>query len=491
MSFTEAKRLLSGKESASFAGFREKNSEEDSLQVVFFTALIIIMMKTGFTRFRSMVVSSKFAPLWLRRWMCQLLLRDMLGTTGEFVGDLREFRSGLPVRYGWVGGVIEEIAISSSEPEVEDRNAMLDRVFLTSLIHCRHSIKEFFGSLKIPLTSIFALCIILPIIIASMLPLIDLNAGSELGSNLEPQPPETILTVSWLKPSVLLSMITLAFPIICAFATASLLKRARNILHHLENKIIDARTLACLILLLAFLIITGMSLDVNVSIIVILCSGLVFGLIFDKFDLCGPRGRYLSNRFQSPTFLNEASSRIRKGEHPVRALSLSADRNPEKGAIFWSYIAQSAQGKNDGAIADFLLESSSKNPLIASDIMRSMASHFTEIEMVRNDSRIELKSIGQSITVASILLCPFVLGLIAGMSDLAVIRGSFESSPIALQEVFAVLVVEMAFVGGLVNITFFLDSYKQKKSRWMLLSTMCISVVIFLVSREISAFIFF
>lgn len=449
------------------------------------------MIKTGFTRFHSLVESSKFAPQWLRRQISILLAKQLLGSSNDPIEGFTDIENRSPEKYGWIRCILEEIFISCSEPVVVERNAMLDRIFGTALVYCRHSIREFFGSLRIPLTSIFAICIVLPIIIASMLPLIDISAGTEIETSSESQTAEPIGDSSFLSSTVLLSIVILALPIVCAVATGNLLGRASKLLPRSDTRFFNARILAYLLLAVAVLVTVGMLLDIHLSVPIILGSGVLFGLIFEMYGPSGVGNHDIDDIFQDPSFLNEVSSRIRHGEHHVRALSLSAGCAHVKSNILWPHIAPSGHEKTDRTISKFLLESARKDPVIASEIMRGMASHFTEIEMIRNDSRIELRSIGQSITVASVLLCPFVLGLIAGLSDLTIIRSSFEGAPLVLQEVFAVLVIEMALVGGLVNVAFFSKPNGKKISSRTPLFALFVSAVIFLVSREISDIIFF
>ena len=470
-----------------------RHEREDSFQAILFIALLIVMIRTGYTRFHALLESSKFAPSWLRRQLNKILIGEILGQNGSFVKAIADIRNCFPVRYNWIRFILEEIFVSASERNASERNARLDRIFGTALVYCRHSIKEFFGGLRVPLTSIFAICIILPILVASMLPLIDISAGAEIGAGSTSDTLKQSHEISFFSPTFLLSVIILAFPMVCAIATGNLIDRASEFLQYSDKRSINARMLIFLLFTVAGLIIMGILLDIDLSVPFILGTGILFCLFSEMYN----RSRRITvlnidEIFQEPSFLNEVSSRIGHGEHHVKAFSLASGGTRISWAILWSYLAPVNHKNIDKrTISKFLMESAHRDPEITSEIMRGLSSHFTEIKIIKDDSKIELRSVGQSITVASILLCPFVLGLVGGLSELEIIRGSYGGTPLAMQEVFAVLVVEMAFVGGLVNFAFFSNPNKRKIALETPVVALSIAAAIFLVSRGISEFIFF
>ena len=408
-------------------------------------ALINVMLKAGMPYHRALSDSRAIAEGGQRKLIDRILCGALMGKYGSLEQAIDAETDSLPKELLWFGRTLREYTLAGSEGGRASREEMLDRAFSSALDSCRQSLREAASGLRVPVSMIFALGIVLPIILATMIPLWGsaytdgvssgyAGAWSEIQA---PEGPEMSMAV--------LSIPTLLFPVICLLASSRILGK---------GDLASECNMRSATGIMVFLVAMGVSTFVAIFLIGVDIEPFIFLLIAAPVAMLagsclltagdiGPA----KDRYERPSMLNAISARLSSGEHFVRALIAASDDREEKRRAFWDAMAG---GNDDGEALGFktiglIARTARSDSCLAADMLRQVARHLNDLGAIRDETRFELRPIAQSVLVATVLLSPFVLGIAAGFDSIGSLAGG--AGHHSIENLFVVFSAEMALVG--------------------------------------------
>lgn len=404
-------------------------------------ALMGVMLKANLPYHSALASSRGIAKGAHRRLVDRVFRGTLLGTYSSLGRAIEAEAEELPRELAWVGRTLKEYMICGSEPEQSRKEEMLDRAFSTALDSCRQSMKESVSGLKVPVSTIFALGIVLPIVLATMLPL--WGAAYADGFTQEFSSAGADGPTSAAFPDYALAAPILLFPALCLIASAHVLSKGEFAPYRGGSRQI--------LLLLAFFGIMGASafavlfaarLDIDTPIFA--AAAVPASMLAGKALDIGKEVEE-DSMYDHPSELNSIPSRLMSGEHFVRAVAMASEDRSEKRAIFWRAIgtasSQEAEHGFDEGMLGLISETAKSDSCLAAQMLRQVARHLNDLGLVRMEMRFDLRPIAQSVLVATVFLSPFVLGIAAGFDSI----GMTTASPVG--NLFVVFVAEMVIAG--------------------------------------------
>jgi len=429
-----------------------RNKMDNSIDEVRALGLLTVCLKAGIPFYASSILVYRSAKGKMPHLFERALRKTTLGSSESLEKAIEEEASGLSGEEEGIARYLNEFIRCSGEPDADLRNRLLDRALDGAMESCRKSLKEMVSSLRVPFSTIFAMGIVLPIVVATILPLWGLVSTSNMfDSYYSDSAPFTSVEKDTIPPIILIGIVSiLCFPITCVLSVDWIMKNRGQIWNKSMRD--SAR------ILLALFVCLGAA-TVLVSIIaretvhfwifagILLTMGILIGRYLVKYN----RSCTSKDTFLRASILNSISARISQGEHFVRAVALS-DIDRETGRrLFWKSIFPVAR-RYDGDERDdtwqLIAEASEQDPAISAKMLRQISSHLSDLDMIESEMRNDLRPLAQSALVATIVLCPFVLGMVGGFDSIHPvandIRGGFE----AFEFVFAAFVFETAIIGA-------------------------------------------
>lgn len=467
-----------------------------SLDLIRMLALVMVMLKAGLPFHRAMISARCFAKGTFIQFMDRALRKTVLGGSSSLEQAIEEESKALPLKLKWASRALKEFITAAEEPNDQTKETILDRIFSTALNSCRQSLKESLGGLRIPVTTIFALGIVLPIVIATMLPLWNLVSPGGLSQEfsvapdlLENSNSETSLVFNFATISILL------FPFICVYCTHYLL-RNRVSISSLDIPYLTHHIVIFFALFGGFFFLIVHLLELRISFWILVLVALFFVVIIDlRWKRCSSRSSINAESLNNSSAFNLISYRLTIGEHFARAAALTNRESSDAKDFLWASMQPRIVSKNDnrpqGAeMLSLISEASDKNPQLAAQMLRHLARHFNDLSSIEFESRIELKPITQSVSAATIFLSPFVLGLLSGFDYLGLFAADQNQSFQMLESLFLVFIVEMSIVGLWFNEYIGFSKDFNKKNIMKLSIAVAISIIVFLISRSFSTALF-
>ncbi|MEM2839352.1 MAG: hypothetical protein QXE18_04605 [Thermoplasmata archaeon] len=428
--------------------FKADNEAEDGpLEYARAIGLMTVCLQADMPLAESVIISWQNSKGAIRRILDRSLRRAAMGGAVSLEESIEQDARNLPKGAEWASDALIEFLKSADEADRNQKRTSIEKAHENSLASCRQAIRDDTSSLRVPFNTIFAMGIVLPIIVATILPLwgmvsIDIS-GWEHGARVEravgfgQSSIDTVTLIGGLS--------ILMFPIVCIISTGRLIGNRELISN--EMLIRNARrllfsfiflgALALVIMLsspgsLGFLLVTGI-----LVIIVILANRLL--LEAGSAEIAG-------DNLCSPFALNSICGRLSQGDHFVRAVLLSV-RNSRLGrALFMNTLAKNDRGCDLGAY-HLIQEASERDPRIAAKVFRQFSSHLSELGRIENEMRNDLRPIAQSAMVATLVLCPFVLGIVAGFNSFGYLSEKESDGDMQIRVAFMVFVIEMSLTG--------------------------------------------
>ena len=428
--------------------------EDDSpLESIRALALMKVMLRAGFPFHRAVASAMGMAGGRLRRALDQALRGVLLGGSPSLEKALEDEVRPFPRDAQWVAGTLREYMLCDSEPETEQRGEHLDRAFDSALESCRQALKEKVSGLRVPVSAIFALGIVLPIVIATMVPLWGMVGsdaltrefhGGAYGSGVEG-------AEAGAGASYLMATPVLAFPAACLLASLHIL-RSKEFVSNAASKASVALIAAffCAMGTLTFILLFVLHLDPPAPLFA--AAVIPFIYLLDRRLRDDERTAKEESIYARPSVLNGISAMLGAGEHLVRAVAKASPNSKEASKIFWFYalpragIPQGNRGFDDEMVA-LISEATKRDPRLAATVLRQVSRHLNDLATIEAEVRFELKPIAQSILVTTVLLAPFVLGIAAGFGALSSLAGDGGVSPSCLADLFVSFIAEMVVVG--------------------------------------------
>jgi len=418
-----------------------------SMSAIRALALMNVMLKAGLPFHRALASSRGIAKGAHRRLIDRAFRRTLLGDCPSIEKAIERETEGLPKELVWIGRTLREYMLCSSEMERARREEMLDRAFSSALDSCRHSLRESVSGLRVPVSTIFALGIVLPIVLATMLPLWGAAYSDGLAQGLELAAGGGEEGGSGLAaPLYALAAPILLFPALCLIASTRVLFD--------EELAPDRGAGGNSSRILSFFALLGASsffvlfvLELEVDPFAFLALTIPASMLAARFLEAGGHCGKEDSMYDHPSELNAISARLLSGEHFVRAVAVASEDRSEKRRMFWQAMGPAASecgeaGGFNGEMVNLISEAAKSDSGLAAQILRQVARHLNDLGTVRSEIRFELRPIAQSVMVATVFLSPFVLGIAAGFGS---IGADSEGAPV--EDLFIVFIVEMVIAG--------------------------------------------
>lgn len=430
-----------------------KKQDESPLAAIRALALINVMLKAGIPFHKALASSRMIAEGALRESLDGAFRNALLGRCPSIARAIEDEIGRFPPAIHWVARTIREFMLCSAEPDDPRKEELLDRSFTAALDSCRQSIRESISGLRVPVSAIFALGIVLPIVIATMIPLwgmayTDTLRNDFYGHDVDVQsdPGHAGGMSDYMSAAPILM-----FPMLCLLITDHVLSDKEFISGRsmrssmLRIVTIDAAIGAATLLIL--LLIGRMA-----SIWAFIGIGILSMALASRFLAKESESMRLESIYSRPSVLNSISSRLNSGEHFVRAVALSSGNSKEGRRIFWSAMrGEAARPGEERPFGDEMVhlisEASRKDCGLAAQILRQVSRHLNELASIEAEARFELKPIAQSVLVATIFLSPFVLGIAAGFGSLGSLAHPGTDSSYIIEGLFVAFIAEMVVAG--------------------------------------------
>jgi hypothetical protein len=430
---------------------KPRGKEGSALDSIRALALINVMLKARLPFHRAIASARGIARGRMHEALDGALKRTLLGGTPSLERALEDELRRLPRGLGWISSSLREFMLCNSEPEDGQKDEHLDRAFGSALESCRQALRETVSGLRVPVSAIFALGIVLPIVIATMVPLWGMASSEALTHDLGSAVEAEAGGLEGGGPSYLLAVPILAFPALCLLSALFMLRGKEFVSNNApkgsEIKILAFfGALAVMTLLLLFL------LDLDIPPVVFAISILPCAYLVNRGLRADEGAAVHESVYSSPSVLNEISAMLGSGEHLVRAVARASPGSKEAADAFWLYATPGARGRRSDTRFDdemilLISESSKRDPRLAANVLRQVSRHLSDLSAIEAEVRFELKPIAQSVLVATIVLAPFVLGIAGGFGSLGSLAEEGSVSPSGLADLFIAFVAEMAIVG--------------------------------------------
>ena len=390
---------------------------------------------------------------------------------------------------------IYNILSASKESSNDTRRASLRRASELVLTGTRQMVEEFSASLGMPATVLFALGILLPMIIGSLLPMISMG-GFDFGADAQIQD-------DWL-PSFGISVIlmNIIFPAFAFFYARSILGRRPGIhSFSMETSGLNIKRRLPVALFIAIITI-GLSwvsgnylsfwgIEWSISALIALP-----GLALAMGSLLGS-DNYQKDKIlelekledQMPDMLFQLGSRLTEGKAIERALedvALSMD-GTESGnflARLISSLRRSGMGLEEllfsaesgiltkhpsrklRATMKLVVEASEKNPEIAGAMLMSMSNHMRELANTDKDMRVKLRSTIDSMKNTALLFAPLIMGVTVGLYRLLSQTFGEMNSTQSMPESYFIMVMGLYLLMTVAIIISFCSGIENGRGKW-------------------------
>lgn len=426
----------------------------------------------------------------IRKLLERAIRKAALGGARSLEEAIEHEAKDLPDRIRWISQPIIDFIQSTDEPDEHQRHALIEKAHESSLASCRQAIREDTSTLRVPFSTIFAMGIVLPIIVATILPLWGMVSQDDLGweygstgrsmATPLPKTPDEITLIGGIT--------ILAFPLVCIVATNSLVNNRELISNPMLNGLGSK-------MLFLFGILGALSLAIMLLFHAPLSFWVVIGALMITSFLAHrlfktPKSQIgTTYRAESPSEMSSICGRLVMGEHPLRAILLSSRDSRSSQKLFKNALFTIGKKRDTGAFR-LVEEASKKDPRIAARVFRQFSSHLIELGRIEDELRNELRPIAQSALVATLVLCPFVLGIVAGFNSIGQFSGNMPDDKFWIRTIFAVFVLEMALTGYWLAICLSPDGKGMPKRLLSPRIVAVLSILIFLASLEVSCWVF-
>ncbi|MDH4123687.1 MAG: hypothetical protein OEV21_06365 [Thermoplasmata archaeon] len=432
-------------------GHEEEQDRISDLDMIRAIALFNVSLRVGLPVQKALMLAYRTSKGRLNSAFGRVLRKAATGQCEDLDRAISDTCKELPKRLDWAVRAVDDHLVSLSESDEAIRDNLLEYSFISALDSCRQSIREAISGLRVPVSTIFALGMILPIVLATILPLwgfVSYDLGMESMYAFGSPDSGIFLGRTWAQS--LSSIAILMFPIICLIVSRHFLSSKEFLTK--EGDRIDALLVAmgCIIFLsLVFLAIN----DSDFSLIVFMAMALLLIALSEKFSKkeynAGDNGMVAYD----PATLDRISARIELGEHYARAMACSDKETNHSSRMFWRAVLPVSSiapciSEFENATEQLIVESSTQDPKLSARTLRQLARHMNELRRIELEARLELKPIIQSIAIATVILSPFVLGIVSGFDTAQAILNPDSGSGPGFQILFAAFIVEMTLLGS-------------------------------------------
>ncbi|HUW43313.1 MAG TPA: hypothetical protein VMW02_03655 [Thermoplasmata archaeon] len=430
---------------------KPRGDEDSALDGIRALALINVMLRAQLPFHRAIASARSIAKGRMREALDGALRRTLLGASSSLERALEEELRNLPRRLRWISISLREYMLCNSEPENDQREEHLDRAFGSALESCRQALKETVSGLRVPVSAIFALGIVLPIVIATMVPLWGMASSEALthgfGSSLDAKASGS----DGGGLSFLIAAPILAFPALCLLSSLFML-RGKEFVSDSASKAPEVKILAFFCALGAVTLLILFLLDIDIPPLVFIALILPCAYFVNRGLRSDESAARQESIYARPSVLNEISAMLGSGEHLVRAVAKASPDSKEAADAFWLYaLPRTQETGHDSEFDDEMImlisESSKRDPRLAANVLRQVSRHLSDLSAIEAEIRFELKPIAQSVLVTTIVLAPFVLGIAGGFGSFGSLAGKGSVSFSSLTDLFAAFIAEMAIVG--------------------------------------------
>ncbi len=390
---------------------------------------------------------------------------------------------------------IYNILSASKESSNDTMRASLRRASELVLTGTRQRVEEFSASLGMPATVLFALGILLPMIIGSLLPMVSMG-GFDFGENAQVQD-------DWL-PSFAMSVIlmNLVFPAFAFFYARSILGRRPGI-HSFAMETGDSNfkrrfPVALFIVIVSIGIswvfgnyMTFWGIEWSISALIVLPGvALAIGYLLGSDGYKKDSVHELEKlEDQMPDMLFQLGSRLTEGKAIERALEDVAQSmdGTEVGNFLSKLIGKlrrSGMGLEEllfsgesgiltnhpsrklKATMRLVIESSEKNPEIAGTMLMSMSNHMRELANTDKDMRVKLRSTIESMRSTALFFAPVIMGVTVGLYRLLSQTFGEMNGAQAMPESYFIMVMGLYLLMTVAIIISFCSGIENGKGKW-------------------------
>ena len=432
------------KERALKAGKEPKDSPLECARAL---GLLTVCLQAEMSLAESVIISWQNSKGTIRRILEHSLRRAAMGGAKSLEESLEQDARNMSKRIGWASEALIGFLRSADETDSNQRRALIEKAHENSLASCRQAIKDDTSSLRVPFSTIFAMGIVLPIIIATILPLWGMVSIDSSGWGYSTQGERAIGLEQSSTDAVTLigGLAILTFPIVCIIATDRLIMNRELISNPMliRNAV---RLLFAFISLGAFALIIMLLPGGSLSFLLVLGILLIVALLANRLIFVAESAETAQDQLYGSSALNSICGRLSQGDHFVRALLLSV-RNSRLGReLLGNALVKSDRERDLGAF-QLVEEASERDPRIAAKVFRQFSSHLSELGRIENEMRNDLRPIAQSAMVATIVLCPFVLGIVAGFNSFGYVSDKDDDGGMRIRVAFMVFITDMALTG--------------------------------------------
>ena len=427
----------------------------------------------------------------LRTLMWKIQTREY-ASTEEALADYAMELEGLNEE---LRSAIYNILSASKESSRDTMRASLRRASELVLTGTRQMVEEFSASLAMPATVLFALGILLPMIIGSLLPMISMG-GFDFASDAPVQD-------DWL-PSFGISVIlmNIIFPAFAFFYARSILARRPGIhSFSMESEKTNFKRRLPVALFIAIVSIglswvSGSYLsfwDIEWSISALIALP---GLALAMGYLLGSDGYQKDNILelekledQMPDMLFQLGSRLTEGKAIERALEdVALSMDGTESGIFLSRVISSLRRSGMGleellfsaesgiltkhpsrklrATMKLIVEASEKNPEIAGTMLMSMSNHMRELANTDKDMRLKLRSTIDSMKNTALLFAPIIMGVTVGLYRLLSQTFGEMNGAQSMPEPYFIMVMGLYLLMTVAIIVAFCSGIENGRGKW-------------------------
>lgn len=453
--------------------------------------LLTVCFRAGMSLSESVIVVWRNSKGDIRKLLEQALRKAALGCAKSLVETLEESSKNLPKRSEWASQPLIDLLRAESEPDAEQKYLIIEKAHESALRACRYSIKDDASSLKVPFSTIFAMGIVLPIIVATILPLWGMVSEEDIGTQTALLINDRRAIETGIQPDMALAgwLIILSFPALCVLSANHLIMN-REIISSMEMGALANRLLIAFIFLIAIALLTVSFFDGSIAFLLIMGAMIFLCVLTRRLLPKRSTKEQIGDYSHSPSALGSICGRLSQGEHIVRAILLSM-KNTQSSMKLLGAALLGGEKADEGFVSITLIEeAASRDPRIAAKIFRQLSSHLSELDGIEREMRSELRPIAQSALVATIVLCPFVLGIVAGFNSFGISTDENMAEGFEIKTVFAIFVMEMALAGYW--LTTVLSPDKKGLPKWLFDPRMMafLSMIVFLGSLGFSEIVF-
>lgn len=451
--------------------------------------LLTVCLRAEMTLSESIIVVWRNSKGEIRKLLERSLRKAALGSSRSLVETLEEGSKDLPNKSERASQPLIELLRAESEPDTDQKHALIEKAHENALRSCRQAVRDDVASLRVPFSTIFAMGIVLPIIIATILPLWGMVSNDDVGAghafpgiqlvNPEPRTDGGIVIAGWLT--------ILAFPMLCILA-ANRLIRHRELISDPEMNGLGGKLLITFAALAMAILPVALFAGGSTAFFLVVGVLISVGVLANRILSARSARRACADHAYSPSVLSAICGRLSQGEHFLRAILLSINDSRLSRELLGDTLFRA--DKEHISPFNPMEEASKKDPRIAARVFRQFSAHLSELEGMERDLRSELRPIAQSALVATLALCPFVLGIVAGFNSFGYSDGGGRVDEFQIKTVFAVFVAEMALTGYWLAACLSPDRKGMPRRLFEPRGMTLLSIMIFLGSLELSGTMF-